>query len=100
MSAHIHIDHEQIADFCLRYGIRRLSLFGSVLREDFGPASDVDMLVEFKPETRMGYFEIGQMVDELEHILGRPVDLRTPSGISRYFREQVLDRAEPIYVAA
>lgn len=100
MPANIEIDRHRIAAFCRRYRVRRLSLFGSVLTERFAPHSDVDVLVEFEPGQTPGYFTIGRMVNELSDMLGRPVDLRTPEDLSRYFRQEVLSLAEPIYAAA
>ena len=99
MPAKIDIDREMIADFCRRHRVRKLSLFGSVLRDDFGPDSDVDVLVEFEPGARVGYLTIGRMIVELERALGRPVDIRTPAEISRHFREEVLRAAEVQYAA-
>ena len=95
----IDIPKDRIAAFCRRNRIRRLALFGSVLREDFGPDSDVDVLVEFEPGARVGlrFFE---MEHELSAILGRKVDLNTPGFISRYFRDEVLAEAEVQYDAA
>ncbi|MFI4861664.1 MAG: nucleotidyltransferase family protein [Phycisphaerales bacterium JB063] len=89
----------QLAEFCTRYGIARLSLFGSVLRDDFRPESDIDVLVEFQPETRVGYFELVAIESALADLLqtGRKVDLRTPGELSRYFREDVLKQAEVMY---
>jgi predicted nucleotidyltransferase len=97
--ARIEVDREKIADFCRRHHIRRLSFFGSVLRDDFGPESDVDVLVEFEPEQTPGFFELVDMEDELTAILGvsRKIDLRTPLDLSKYFREAVVASAEPIY---
>lgn len=95
----IHIPLHQIEDFCKANGIARLALFGSVLREDFRPESDVDMLVEFKPEVRVGLSLI-RMQDELSALLERKVDLHTPGSLSRYFRDEVLHEAETLYVAA
>ena len=69
-----------VADFCQRNKIRRLALFGSVLREDFTPESDVDVLVEFEPDARVGYFALGKMETELEDILGRKADIYTYGG--------------------
>ena len=82
-----------------RLGVRRLALFGSVLREDFAPASDVDVLVEFEPGHVPGlaFFD---MERELTGLLGRKVDLNTPGFLSRYFRDQVLAEAVNQYVAA
>jgi hypothetical protein len=95
----IDIDSDAIADFCRRHHVCSLAFFGSVLRDDFGPESDVDVLVEFEAEARAGFFTIARMQDELTTLLGRPVDLRTPKGLSRYFRERVVREAEKAYVA-
>lgn len=97
--ARIDIPQREIASFCRRHGVRRLALFGSVLREDFGSDSDVDVLVEFEPGARTGlaFFD---MQEELAGILGRPVDLHTPGFLSPYFREDVLAEAEVQYDAA
>lgn len=81
---------QRVAEFCRRNRIRRLSLFGSVLRADFRPDSDVDVLVEFEPEARVGFFKLVDMQDELSAMLGgRTVDLRTPRDLSPYFRSEV-----------
>ena len=98
--AHIDIPKERIADFCRRNRIRRLALFGSVLRDDFGPDSDVDVLVEFEPGARVGLLRLAGMEIELGEILGRKVDLCTPGFLSDYFRDQVLAEAEVQYDAA
>jgi len=95
----IDIPKDRIADFCRRNRIRRLALFGSVLREDFRPDSDVDVLVEFEPDTHVG-LRFFQLERELSGILRRKVDLNTPGFISRYFRDQVLAEAEVQYDAA
>jgi hypothetical protein len=94
----IDIDREGIADFCRRNRIRRLALFGSVLRDDFRPESDVDVLVEFDPGQTpgFGFFSIER---ELSAMVGRKVDLNTPGFLSRYFREDVLNEAEDVYVS-
>lgn len=95
MVSKIRIDRDEIASFCRRNHIRRLSLFGSVLREDFGPASDVDMLVEFEDGHSPGYLGLAAMEQELAGIVGgRKVDLRTPHELSRYFRDEVVAGAE------
>ncbi len=99
MTAHVHLDRDAIADFCKKHHIRKLSLFGSVLRDDFRPDSDVDMLVEFEPGTRVGYFGLAGMEIELTEMIGRKVDLRTPGELSRYFRQQVIDEAQELYAA-
>jgi uncharacterized protein len=96
----IYIPDEKIADFCRRHRIRRLAFFGSVLRDDFHPESDVDVLVEFEPGTRMGMIRLAGLELELGEILGRKVDLNTPGFLSRYYREQVLAEAEVRYDAA
>lgn len=96
----IAVPAEVIKAFCERYHIRKLSLFGSVLRNDFNADSDVDVLVEFKPETRVGLFDLAHMARELSKIFGRKVDLLTPGFLSQHFRQQVLDTAETIYEAA
>jgi uncharacterized protein len=95
----IPISQETIADFCRRHHIRRLALFGSVLRDDFGPDSDVDVLVEFEPGHVPGlaFFD---MQDELSALFGRQVDLNTPGFLSPYFRDAVLASARSLYVAA
>lgn len=95
----VAIDQAVIAAFCRKYHIRRLALFGSVLRDDFGPTSDVDVLVEFEPGHTPG-LDFFTMQEELSQLLGYPVDLNTPQFLSRYFRDQVLAEAEPLYVAA
>ncbi|NOY79844.1 MAG: nucleotidyltransferase family protein [Kiritimatiellaeota bacterium] len=99
MPSRIDVDQERIAEFCRRRHVRRLSLFGSVLRDDFGPDSDVDVLVEFEPGHTPGMFGIVAMEDELSGIVGRPVDLRTPGDLSRLFRDDVLANAEECYAA-
>ncbi|MBP9146622.1 MAG: nucleotidyltransferase family protein [Thermoanaerobaculia bacterium] len=95
----IEIPHDEIVDFCRRHRVRKLALFGSVLRDDFSSASDVDVLVEFEPGTRMG-LRFFSLQDELSKILRRQVDLNTEGFLSRYFRDEVLAEAETIYDAA
>jgi predicted nucleotidyltransferase len=96
MNRKIKLSNEKIADFCRRHHILRLSLFGSILREDFRPDSDVDILVEFEPGHIPG-LEFFSMQDELSEILNQKVDLNTPNFLSPYFREQVLKEAEVLY---
>jgi predicted nucleotidyltransferase len=93
MTLPVELERERLADFCRRNHIRRLSLFGSVLRDDFGPESDVDMLVEFEPDATVTLLDMARMELELAELVGRPVDLRTPRELSRYFRDQVLASA-------
>ena len=99
MSLPIPVDAGRIAAFCRKHRIRRLALFGSVLREDFGPDSDVDVLVEFEPAQVVGLLRLAGMESELARILGRKVDMRTAADLSRYFREEVLAGAEVLYAA-
>jgi predicted nucleotidyltransferase len=98
-SLKISIPQDEIADFCRRHYIRRLSFFGSVLRDDFGPDSDVDVLVEFEPDHVPGLIRLAGMEIELSQILGgRKVDMNTPQCLSRYFRDQVQAEAKVQYV--
>jgi len=97
--ARIDIPDDKIATFCRQNRITRLALFGSVLRDDFRPDSDVDVLVEFEPGTRVG-LRFFALEDELSGILGRKVDLNTPAFLSAYFRDEVLAEAEVHYDAA
>lgn len=92
----IPVDRKKIAEFCRRHHIRRFSFFGSVLRDDFRPESDVDVMVEFEPEYVPG-LAFFAMQEELSEILGRPVDLHTPQFVSPRFRERVLAEAEAQY---
>ena len=95
----IEFGTERIASFCQRHGIQRLSLFGSVLRDDFRPDSDVDVLIEFHPGQTPSLLDLGGMQVELSELLGRSVDLKTPGFLSRYFRDAVLRSAEVQYAA-
>ena len=98
--ANIKFDQEAISEFCRANHIRKLALFGSVLGDDFGPESDVDVLVEFEPGHVPGLFGISHMELELSPIFGgRKIDLRTVGDLSRYFRDQVVATAEGIYAA-
>jgi hypothetical protein len=96
--AQIAVDKNRIAAFCREHQISRLALFGSVLRGDFRPDSDVDVLVEFEAQSVPGLFGVARMERELAAIFsGRKVDLRTPQDLSRYFRQSVLKEAEVQY---
>lgn len=97
--ARITIDRQRIAEFCRCHHIRRLALFGSVLRDDFGPDSDVDVLVEFEPGHVPG-FAFFDLQEELSALLGRRVDLNTRGSLSRFFRERVAREAQDQYVGA
>jgi uncharacterized protein len=97
----VPISKSQIADFCRRHYIRKLSLFGSLLRDDFGPKSDVDILVEFEPDARVGFFKLYDLEQELSQLFGgRRIDINTPNSLSKYFRDEVLAEAEVFYVQA
>jgi hypothetical protein len=98
VSAAINIPQQEIEDFCRRHHITKMALFGSVLRDDFGPQSDVDVIVEFDPNHIPGLAFFG-MQDELGTILGREVDMHTPAELRRYFKH-VLQEAQTIYDAA
>lgn len=97
MNAIVQVDRERIAEYCRRHRILRLSLFGSVLGDNFGPESDVDILVEFAPDAKVGLIRLSGMEIELSRILGRKADIRTAQDLSRYFREGVLAQAEVVY---
>ncbi|HEX8275383.1 MAG TPA: nucleotidyltransferase family protein [Longimicrobiaceae bacterium] len=97
----IPVDQDRIAEFCRKNHVRRLALFGSVLRDDFRPDSDVDVLVEFEPGHVPGLLRLAGMEHELSEMFGgRRVDLRTPADLSRYFRDEVLSTARVQYDAA
>lgn len=103
-SAHILIPYEQITAFCLRWNITEFALFGSVLRDDFQPGSDIDVLVSFAPETHWTLFDQVTMQDELQRLFRRPVDLVSKRGIERsrnpQRRNAILQSAEVIYASA
>jgi hypothetical protein len=96
----VQINETAMAEFCQRHHIRRLALFGSVLRNDFQSQSDVDVLVEFEPNAGVGYIRLGEMENELSELIGRRVEMYTPEDLSNYFREEVLKKAETLYDAA
>ncbi len=98
MTAHLSVPRADLAAFCRAHDIKRLALFGSALREDFGPDSDIDLLVEFEPDRIPGLLGIAGMEKELSELFaGRKVDLRTAEDLSPYFRQKVLDSAEVQY---
>lgn len=98
MTPHLAVDQQQIAEFCRQHHIKRLALFGSMLRADFGPDSDVDVLVEFAPGHVPGLFGMVRLERELSPLFsGRQVDLRTAGDLSRYFRDDVLREATPLF---
>ena len=99
----IAIDREKIAGFCRKWKVVELSLFGSVLSDDFGPESDVDVLVSFSPEAGWSLFDLGEMAEELKELLGREVDLVEREAVEKsenYIRRRhILSSVEKIYVA-
>ena len=100
MNKDIVIAKDKIQDFCERHHIRRLAIFGSALHEDFGPDSDVDVLVDFMPGHTPGFFGLFGMEEELSGLFGgHKVDIRTPEDLSRYFRNEVIATAEVQYDA-
>jgi predicted nucleotidyltransferase len=96
----IPIPMERVRESCERNHVRKLSLFGSVLRDDFTPDSDVDVLIEFQPGHSVGFIRLGMIEEELSALLNRRVDLNTPGLLSPYFREEVPSETETIYDAA
>lgn len=98
MDEQVSISQGALRAFCREHGIRRLSLFGSVLRDDFGPDSDIDVLVEFEPDRIPGLLGIAALESQMSELFGgQKVDLRTPEDLSRYFRQDVLNTAEVQY---
>ena len=100
MTVQIDVPKAKVEAFCRRNHIRRLALFGSVLRDDFTPASDVDVLVEFEPHARVGLITLAGMEIELSRLLGRRAEMHTVKGLNPHFRDEVLDRAEVQYEQA
>lgn len=97
MAVQIAVPEQALAEFCRRYHIRKMSLFGSVLRDDFRVDSDVDVLIEFEAGKTVDLFIFSDMQDELSEILGYEVDLNTPKFLSRYFRDAVMEQARVLY---
>ena len=97
MSIQIAVPESALAEFCQRYQVRKLALFGSILRDDFRPDSDVDVLIEFETGKTVDFFTFIEMQDELSELLGYQVDLNTPKFLSHYFREQVMANARVLY---
>jgi predicted nucleotidyltransferase len=97
--ARIAVDRKRLAAFCRRHHVRRLALFGSVLRDDFRPDSDVGVLVEVAPDHAVGLVRLAGIEREPSALLGRRVDLRTPADLSRYSRQEMLDSADVRYAA-
>lgn len=99
MKLPIEFGQQELTAFCRRSHITRLSVFGSALRDDFGPRSDVDVLVEFEPGAVVTLLDMARMEIELSEMIDRQVDLRTPEDLSRYFRDEVLATAVVQYAA-
>lgn len=93
----INIDGEIIEAFCKKHHIRKLSIFGSALRQDFRSDSDIDILVEFHSDNTPGLIKLAGIEIELSNLIGRKVDLKTPQDLSRYFRQEVVESAEVQY---
>ncbi len=96
----VNIPRDEIREFCERHHIRKLSLFGSVLTDHFRPDSDIDVLVEFEPGSKVSLFDVAGMELELTERLNRKVDLRTAGDLSRYFRAKVVAGAVTQYERA
>ncbi len=99
-SVAIHLPLEAIRAYCETQPIERLSLFGSALRDELRDESDIDLLVNYSPGARVGYFELAQQEIDLSELIGRKVDLRTPNELSRLFRRDVVESARLIYAKA
>lgn len=99
VKSRLGVSSERIADFCQHHRIRRLAVFGSILRDEFCPDSDVDLLVEFEPDAEIGFMALSRMRRELSELLGRPVDLVPRQGLKPRIRESVLSDAEILYAA-
>lgn len=97
MTVNIALPHEEIRAFCQQHSIQRMRFFGSVLRDDFGPESDIDVLVEFEDGVRVTLFDLVDIQDQLAALLGRDVDIATPNGLSKYIQADVLAQAQVVY---
>jgi len=96
----VSVSRDSLDAFCRRHRIRRLSLFGSVLREDFSATSDVDVLVEFEASVRVTFFSLARIEDALSELFGRRADVHVSRSLSPYLRERVLSHVRELYVAA
>ena len=99
MKPAIAIDPDAITDFCRRWNLVELALFGSVLSEDFRPDSDVDVLFDYGPEARLGWTALYDMEQELQRLFGRRVDLVSKRGLKKRIRDDVLATAVVLYAA-
>lgn len=96
---HLPITDEQLSAFCRRHHIREMALFGSVLRSDFGRQSDIDVLIEFDPNAKIGLLAYAAVQRELSELLRRPVDLVTRRGLKPLIAQEILDSAQVVYAA-
>jgi hypothetical protein len=96
----LEISPERLADICRKWKVTELALFGSVLRADFRPDSDVDVLVSFAPDSRWSLFDIARMQEDLEKLFGRPVDIVVRAGLRNPFRRQAILRSAKVVYAA
>ena len=99
-TAHIPIPHEKLEEFCRRHSIRKLAVFGSVLRDDFRPDSDIDVLVQFEPDAEHSLFDFVRIQDELATLLGRSVDLVEETAIRNPFRRHEIRRTQQVIFGA
>ena len=97
MNPQLSVPKDAIRAFCRTHSVRQLSVFGSAVRDDFGQDSDVDVLIDIAPGSRVGLVKLQRMRDELAVIFGRPVDLLTPDGLNRHIKDEVLRSAEIIH---
>ena len=98
MNTQIAVDREKVAELCRRHGIRKLSLFGSVLRDDFRPDSDVDLLVVWKPDARRNMFQLARVEEEFSEVFGgRKIDLVSEAHVYHRLRDRILSSAEVVY---
>ena len=93
------VDEKKLADLCRHYNVRELSLFGSAVRGEMRPGSDIDVMVEFDPGTRTGLLKFESLSEELEALVGRKIDLVTKRGLKAWVRSQVLKEARVVYAA-
>lgn len=93
----IEIPDEALAELCRRYHVRELALFGSVLRDDFRPDSDIDVLVDFDPDAIVGLFRVFALQEELEGLLGRPIDLVSKRGLNHRLRDRIINSSQVLY---
>jgi len=100
MAAQLNLNARELAEFCQRHLVAELAVFGSALRDDFGPESDVDILITFAPEAEVSLFDLVDMADELSAIIGRRVDLVPKQGLKPRIRQSVLESAHVLYAAA